>query len=68
VPPCHTAAEVAAAIDHAAVAAVVDGGTCDGVPSTVADCTSTPVRCVRTGGVAWHEIESTLGSGPVAGV
>jgi L-threonylcarbamoyladenylate synthase len=55
-PPCRTADEVSAAIDHDAVVLVVDGGTCDGVPSTVVDCTVSPVRCLRPGAVPWEEI------------
>lgn len=58
--PCRTVAEVVDTIDHTAVALIVDGGTCDGVPSTVADCTVDPVRCLRPGGVAWESIEALL--------
>jgi tRNA A37 threonylcarbamoyladenosine synthetase subunit TsaC/SUA5/YrdC len=31
------------------------------VPSTVADCTADPVRCVRDGGVSWVDIDAVLG-------
>jgi L-threonylcarbamoyladenylate synthase len=55
-PPCTTAAQVAAAFDPAAVPVVVDGGSCDGVPSTVVDCTKTPVRCLREGGLRWVDV------------
>jgi tRNA threonylcarbamoyl adenosine modification protein (Sua5/YciO/YrdC/YwlC family) len=41
-------------------AVAVDGGRCDGVPSTVADCTVEPVRRLRDGGVPWGAIEAEL--------
>jgi tRNA threonylcarbamoyl adenosine modification protein (Sua5/YciO/YrdC/YwlC family) len=40
---------------------VVDGGTCDGVPSTVADCVAMPPVRLRDGAIAWSEIELALG-------
>jgi L-threonylcarbamoyladenylate synthase len=46
------------AADGPAVA--VDGGLCDGAPSTVADCTADPVRRLRDGGVPWGAIEAEL--------
>jgi L-threonylcarbamoyladenylate synthase len=49
-PPCTTAEEVQAAFaDVAVVMVAVDGGTCDGAPSTVVDCTADPPRCLRSG-------------------
>lgn len=45
-------------VDGPAVA--VDGGRCDGVVSTVADCTAEPVRRLRDGGVPWGAIEAEL--------
>ncbi len=55
-PPLTTAAAVAAAFgDHLAV--VVDGGTCDGVPSTVVDCTGPTLRCLRQGTVPWETVQ-----------
>jgi L-threonylcarbamoyladenylate synthase len=56
-PPCTTAAEVAAAFP---TLVVVDGGTCDGVPSTVVDCTVSPPVCLREGGVPWSWVEAAL--------
>ncbi|MGH9017749.1 MAG: L-threonylcarbamoyladenylate synthase, partial [Acidimicrobiales bacterium] len=35
------------------VAVVIDGGTCDGVPSTVVDVSGPTVACVRDGAVPW---------------
>lgn len=59
-PPLTTAAAVAGAFDEVDVALVVDGGTCDGAPSTVVDCTVSPPRCLRDGAVAWSWIEASL--------
>lgn len=42
-PPCTTAEEVRAVFD----VVVVDGGTCDGRPSTVVDCTGPEPRVLR---------------------
>lgn len=39
------------------VAVVVDGGTCDGTPSTVVDMSGDVPRCIRAGAVPWIEIE-----------
>ena len=39
---------------------MVDGGRCDGVPSTVVDCTVTPPACLREGGVPWPWVEAAL--------
>lgn len=58
--PGTTAAEVRAAFPDGEVAVVVDGGRCDGVPSTVVDCTVTPPVCLREGGVPWPWVEAAL--------
>jgi L-threonylcarbamoyladenylate synthase len=58
-PPATTAGAVQAAFDGpgtSALALVVDGGRCDGVPSTVADCTTWPPVELRAGGVPWAEV------------
>jgi L-threonylcarbamoyladenylate synthase len=39
---------------------VVDGGRCDGVPSTVADCIAVPPARLRDGPIAWPDIELAL--------
>jgi len=67
-PPCTTADEVAAAFGWpgtpadtgAALAVVVDGGRCDGAPSTVVDCTVSPPACLREGAVRWDWVEAAL--------
>lgn len=58
--PCTTAAEVAAAFTVDEVVLLVDGGRCDGVPSTVVDCTVAPPGCLREGGVPWSWVEASL--------
>lgn len=59
-PPCASASAVRAAFSAHDVALVVDGGMCDGVPSTVVDCTATPPVCLREGAIAWPWIEASL--------
>ena len=59
-PPCRTAAEVVSAFDAGTVPLVVDGGRCDGAPSTVVDCTVTPPACLREGAVPWAWVEASL--------
>jgi tRNA threonylcarbamoyl adenosine modification protein (Sua5/YciO/YrdC/YwlC family) len=44
------------------VALVVDGGVCDGAPSTVVDVTGAALRCIREGAVAWSEIQEFMSS------
>lgn len=58
--PCTTAAEVRASFRDADLALVVDGGTCEGEPSTVVDCRLTPPACLREGAVAWSWVEASL--------
>lgn len=45
----------------AGLAAVVDGGPCGGLPSTVADLTGDDPRCLRAGAVPWDEVLAALG-------
>lgn len=60
-PPCVTAEEVRRAFGSVAgLALVVDGGRCDGTPSTVVDCTVSPPACLRAGAVDWSWIEASL--------
>jgi len=59
-PPCTSATAVCEAFSPRDVALVVDGGTCDGVPSTVVDCTETPPKCLREGAIEWSWIEASL--------
>jgi L-threonylcarbamoyladenylate synthase len=56
-PPCTDAESVAATFPGIEV---IDGGRCDGVPSTVADCTASPPVCRREGGVPWDRVEAAL--------
>ena len=60
-PPCTNASDLRLAFEASEVAAVVDGGDCDGVPSTVIDCSGKRPTCVRDGAVTWSEVEAVLG-------
>ena len=63
-PPCTSAHQVVAAFAPGpAPDLVVDGGTCDGVPSTVVDCIGTVPTCLREGAVPWGDLEGELRSG-----
>ena len=55
-PPITTAVALAREFGDA-VAAVVDGGVCDALPSTVVAVSGAELRCLRVGAVAWDEIE-----------
>jgi L-threonylcarbamoyladenylate synthase len=53
-PPATTALEVARAFpDAGQLAAILDGGVCDGVPSTVVECRGATTRCLRQGAIPW---------------
>jgi tRNA A37 threonylcarbamoyladenosine synthetase subunit TsaC/SUA5/YrdC len=43
------------------LALVLDGGHCDGLPSTVVDCTQDVPRLLREGRLAWSDLEQSLG-------
>ena len=53
--PLATAREVEATFGDS-VPLVLDGGTCDGLPSTVVDCTGQVPKLLREGRVAWGEV------------
>ena len=42
------------------VTLVLDGGRCEGAPSTVLDCTGTSVAVLREGRIPWPDIEASL--------
>ena len=58
-PTLATAAEVESELG-ASVAVVLDGGACQGEPSTVVDCTGEEPKCLREGRVSWPEVEAAL--------
>jgi L-threonylcarbamoyladenylate synthase len=58
--PAGTAAEVAAALDGE-IDAIVDGGRCGGLPSTIIDCTTTTPRVLREGPIPATVLRSLLG-------
>lgn len=62
-PPAGTAAEVAAAFGGE-IDAIVDGGRCGGLPSTIIDCTTTTPRVLRVGPIPATVLHSLLGGIP----
>ena len=56
-PPLVTAEEVARSFGDA-VPVVLDGGTCEGSPSTVVDCTGQELKLLREGRVPWTELQA----------
>ena len=59
-PPLVTAEQVATSFGDA-VAVVLDGGTCEGSPSTVVDCTGRQLKLLREGRIPWAELEALAG-------
>ncbi len=65
--PCTTVAEVLEVFGRSLgagdgdevvpVQVVLDGGVCDGVPSTVVDCTGPVPVCLREGAIGWDRIQ-----------
>ena len=65
-PPATTATEVVGAfigLDQPEM--ILDGGTCDGVPSTVVECRGTASRCLREGALPWSVLRGP--DGPAGG-
>jgi tRNA threonylcarbamoyl adenosine modification protein (Sua5/YciO/YrdC/YwlC family) len=58
--PTATTAEEVVDLFGSAVAVVLDGGTCDGAPSTVVDCTGADPKLLREGRIPWTAITSVL--------
>jgi L-threonylcarbamoyladenylate synthase len=64
-PPATSAKEVLAAFEAplagpppaVRLAAVVDGGVCDGLPSTVVECRGPASRCLREGALPWGVVQ-----------
>jgi tRNA threonylcarbamoyl adenosine modification protein (Sua5/YciO/YrdC/YwlC family) len=64
-PPATRAGEVAetfAGRDELGV--ILDGGSCDGAPSTVVECLGPALRCLREGSIPWVELLDAPGSEP----
>jgi L-threonylcarbamoyladenylate synthase len=59
-PPITTAAALTEEFGDA-VAVVVDGGVCDGAPSTVIDVTGDTLRCIRVGALPWRDVQEIAG-------
>ena len=54
--PPLTSAEAVARSFGEAVPVVLDGGTCEGSPSTVVDCTGPALKLLREGRIPWAEL------------
>lgn len=58
--PATTALSLARAFEEAGhgdgVSLVLDGGRCDGVPSTVVECRGPASKCLRDGAIPWHDL------------
>jgi L-threonylcarbamoyladenylate synthase len=66
--PATTAHQVAEAFEGSGQPAViVDGGVCDGVPSTVVECRGATTRCLRSGAVPWDDIIERSGGSSSGG-
>ena len=57
-PPCADAEDVARVFGSSVM--IVDGGRCDGAPSTVVSVLGDSLRCVREGAVPWAEVVAAL--------
>ncbi len=49
------------------LAIILDGGVCDGAPSTVVECRGLTSRCIREGAIPWNEILEDLPGGSSLG-
>ncbi len=61
-PTYTTAAQVAQAFGDD-VPVVLDGGVCEGSPSTVVDCTGAEPKLLRDGRIPWAELQAALAGG-----
>ncbi len=56
-PPATSAHQVVTEFQRAdGLVLVIDGGVCDGTPSTVVECRGPASRCLRDGAIPWGEI------------
>jgi len=65
-PPATRAEEVAGIFaGHDDLAVILDGGVCNGTPSTVVECRGPALRCLREGAIPWSELMVGPRGGPV---
>jgi L-threonylcarbamoyladenylate synthase len=63
--PATSAQQVAEAFEGSgALAVVLDGGRCDGIPSTVVECRGPAFRCLREGAIPWADLHGRRQRGP----
>ena len=67
-PPASRAAAVAEAFagEHE-LTVILDGGVCDGTPSSVVECLGPQPRCLRQGEIPWSDLEECARDGPARG-
>jgi L-threonylcarbamoyladenylate synthase len=46
---------------------ILDGGLCDGIPSTVVECRGRALRCLRQGAIPWSDLAAWARGGPARG-
>jgi tRNA threonylcarbamoyl adenosine modification protein (Sua5/YciO/YrdC/YwlC family) len=67
-PPATRAGAVAETFaGHDELAVILDGGVCDGAPSTVVECLGPALRCLREGSIPWAELLESPGPEPRPG-
>jgi tRNA threonylcarbamoyl adenosine modification protein (Sua5/YciO/YrdC/YwlC family) len=67
-PPATTALDVMAAFPGPGdLDVILDGGVCDGVPSTVVECRGTVTRCLREGAIPWTSLSDSDPDGRPSG-
>ena len=49
------------------LAVILDGGLCDGTPSTVVGCDGKALRCLRQGAIPWTDLQDGARGGPARG-
>lgn len=60
--PTLTTAEAVADAFGERVGVVLDGGPCEGAPSTVVDCTGAELKLLREGRLPWREVQAAAGT------
>jgi L-threonylcarbamoyladenylate synthase len=67
-PPATRAGAVAEIFaDESELTLILDGGLCDGTPSTVVECQGSALRCLRQGAIPWSDLEAWARGRPTRG-
>jgi L-threonylcarbamoyladenylate synthase len=66
-PPATRAGQVAEIFSgEEGLSMILDGGVCEGTPSTVVECLGPALRCLREGSIPWGELLGVGGEGPAS--